>query len=174
MELVDGDLHDLLPSLRGNHAIVDVFHQILLGYQYIIQHGYYHCDLSLENIAVKFAPNYKGSGKARLIAKISDFGRVRKMNEDGGAMIDADEVAGKPYYLAPEAYSGSYEAGPADIWSLGIIFYIILTGSPPFGIANDSDEVFEPFSHEGFEYLRPSLERAAVPPEEIGKNGEEV
>ena len=58
MELVDGDLHDLLPSIHGKEGVVDVFHQILLGYNYIVQQGYYHCDLSLENIAVKLVPNY--------------------------------------------------------------------------------------------------------------------
>ena len=171
MELVDGDLHDLLPSIHGKEGVVDVFHQILLGYNYIVQQGYYHCDLSLENIAVKLVPNYNNSGKARIIAKVSDFGRVRKMDSSGSAIIEEDEIAGKPYYLAPEAYCGSYEAGPADIWSLGIILYIMITGSPPFWIANDSDEVYEPFSHKGFSYLTDTLIRASASQTEISKIG---
>lgn len=167
MELVDGDLHDMLGSVQGHVAVVDVFHQILLGYQYIVKQGYYHCDLSLENVLVKLVPNYCKTGKARLIVKLSDFGRVRKMDADGSAVIEFDEIAGKPYYLAPEAYSDSYEAGPADIWSLGIILFILITGNPPFGIANDSDEVFEPFSSVGFEYLIPALQRHNATEEEI-------
>ena len=77
MELVDGDLHDMLGSVQGHVAVVDVFRQILLGYQYIMKQGYYHCDLSLENVLVKLVPNYRKTGKARLIVKLSDFGRVR-------------------------------------------------------------------------------------------------
>ena len=73
--------------------------------------------------------------------------------------------------MAPEAYCGSYEAGPADIWSLGIILYIMITGSPPFGIANDSDEVYEPFSHKGFSYLTDTLIRASASQNEISKIG---
>ena len=172
MELVDGDLHDLLPSLRNHETVIDVFSQILRGYQYIVHQGYYHCDLSLENIAVKFSPNHNKSGKARLVAKVSDFGRVRKHSPDGHSVIEADEVAGKPYYLAPEAYIGAYEAGPADIWSLGIIFFIMLTGNPPFGIANDSDEVFEPFSQFGFSYLEHSLYEVETTQAERGMNDE--
>lgn len=170
MELVDGDLHDLLPSLRNHDTIIDLFSQILRGYQYIVHQGYYHCDLSLENITIKFIPNYNNSGKARLVAKVSDFGRVRKHTPEGCSLIGADEVAGKPYYLAPEAYMGSYEAGPADIWSIGIIFYIMLTGSPPFGVANDSDEVFEPFSQFGFSYLDSALDQANATQEERGRD----
>lgn len=169
MELVDGDLHDLLPSIRGNEMIVDVFKQILQGYNYIVSRGYYHCDLSLENIVVKWVPNHNQSGRPKCVAKVSDFGRARKVNVKGAAIIDDDEVAGKPYYLAPEAYAGAYEAGPADIWSLGIILYIMITGNPPFGVANDSDETFEPFTHEGFSYIEDWLIEASATREEIGR-----
>ena len=169
MELVDGDLHDMLASVKDCNTAISVFSQIIRGYYFLVQKGYFHCDLSLENIAVKLIPNYKNSGKAKLVAKLSDFGRVRKIDENGQSFIEEDDIAGKPYYLAPEAYSGCYDAGPADIWSLGIILYILLTGSPPFGIANDSDEVFEPFSHIGFDYLLPSLNQLNEKPQYIGK-----
>ena len=171
MELVDGDLHDMLGSVRGAHKIVDIFRQIVQGCAYIKQQGYYHCDLSLENVLIKLVPNYQNAGNTRLIAKLSDFGRVRKRDADGGCRIRDDEVAGKPYYLAPEAYNGSYEAGPADVWSLGIILFILITGSPPFGIANDSDEVFEPFAEMGFGYLEPVLRSCEAAEEEIGRVG---
>ena len=160
MELVDGDLHDMLASVKNQDSAISIFSQIIRGYHYLVQKGYFHCDLSLENIAIKLVPNFNNSGKAKLVAKLSDFGRVRKIDENGKAIIDEDEIAGKPYYLAPEAYSGNYDAGPADVWSLGIILYILITGSPPFGVANDSDEVFEPFSQKGFEYLLPQLRNA--------------
>ena len=168
MELVDGDLHDMLASIRSHETAISVFKQVIRGYSYLVEKGYFHCDLSLENIAIKLVPNFNNSGKAKLIAKLSDFGRVRKIDDDGHAFIEDDEIAGKPYYLAPEAYLGSYDAGPADIWSLGIILYILVVGHSPFSIANDSDEVFEPFSEYGFDYLLPALSQANVNEQIIG------
>ena len=43
----------------------------------------------------------------------------------------------------------------------------MITGNPPFGISNDSDEVFEPFAAEGFRYLEPLLRRASATEEQI-------
>ena len=57
------------------------------------------------------------------------------------------------------------------MWSLGVILFIMITNNPPFGIANDSDEVFEPFSTEGFKYLEPALRRARATEDQIGGSG---
>ena len=48
-------------------------------------------------------------------------------------------MCGTPLYMAPEIWSGSQQDERVDIWSLGILFYELLTGFTPFESANMSE-----------------------------------
>ena len=52
-----------------------------------------------------------------------------------------NEIAGTPFYMAPEILIGDYSYG-VDIWSLGVLLYILVSGYLPF-YSEDRDEVFE-------------------------------
>lgn len=51
-------------------------------------------------------------------------------------MIRMKARVGTPYYIAPEIIKGDYDA-KCDIWSMGVILYILICGAPPFYGPND-------------------------------------
>ena len=74
--------------------------------------------------------------------KMIDFGlsmvfNEEKINDKGGKMI-MNTKAGTPYYISPEVLKGNYDMG-CDIWSSGVILYILLSGVPPFYGNTDQD-----------------------------------
>ena len=89
------------------------------------------------------------AGSVRLI----DFGLSRASKSK-----NLTDMAGTPYYMAPEVLHGSYQA-QADIWSLGVLLYTLVSGYLPFQ-GNNSKEVFDKikgaefhFNHEEFEII---------------------
>ena len=92
--------------------------------------GIVHRDLKPENILFE---NKRKFSEIKLI----DFGLSRKcLNDD-----DLKSIVGTPYYVAPEVLEGIYNE-KCDVWSIGIIAYSLLNGSPPF-VAKDKKRIFE-------------------------------
>ncbi|OWZ16725.1 CAMK protein kinase [Phytophthora megakarya] len=80
---------------------------------------------------------YNEDGKYLLVLEYCNQGSVRKM-------IDEQKtLCGTPQYLSPELVSGRLHGTPADIWSTGIMAYMMLTGLVPFDEARNDTELFK-------------------------------
>jgi len=96
---------------------VNIATQILNAVYYAHSQQVLHRDLKPENILIT----------TREVIKVTDFGLARFIKSSS---ISAS-TAGTPIYMAPEAWSGNFNE-KSDIWSLGVIFYELLTGTLPF------------------------------------------
>jgi eukaryotic-like serine/threonine-protein kinase len=91
--------------------------------------GFLHCDLKPENILVEH------TGRARLI----DFGLARRI-ERSVQLVPADG-AGTAEYMSPEQCDSLLCYRSSDVYSIGVLFYELLSGAPPFwGRAEDVRE----------------------------------
>ncbi|XP_059632361.1 phosphoenolpyruvate carboxylase kinase 1-like [Cornus florida] len=70
--------------------------------------------------------------------KLADFGSAECFRE--GELMSG--VVGTPYYVAPEVLAGSEYNEKVDVWSAGVILYIMLAGIPPF-YGDSATEIFE-------------------------------
>eukprot|EP01068_Selenidium_serpulae_P007835 Selendium_serpulae@DN4815_c1_g1_i2.p1 len=101
--------------------------QILAAIFYIHQNKIVHRDLKPENFL--FLEKKKDS-----VLKIIDFGLAARCDQD----TILSTKAGTPYYVAPQVLRGQY-TNKCDLWSAGVIMYILLCGYPPFHGDNDSE-----------------------------------
>lgn len=118
-------------SLTPSEA-VQVFEQVLAALAHAHEHGIIHRDLKAENVVVH-------EGKNGLVAKVCDFGMVKMLNEEGTAITAEGLVCGTPEYMSPEQARGDELDGRADIYALGCLLYLVLTGSLPFQGKNAVD-----------------------------------
>ena len=96
--------------------------QVLLAINYMHQKNITHRDLKPENILLEYKQN------DRLEIKISDFGFSCFFDPKTGL----DFVLGSPMYMAPEIIKGQKYNEKVDIWSIGVITYMLLSGRNPF------------------------------------------
>ena len=112
----------------------NIMEQVFAGINYCHETGIVHRDLKPENLLLESNVSSTDlGGKNKFKIKIIDFGTSNKF--DKGTKMQ--EWYGTPYYIAPEVLKKSYNE-KCDIWSLGVILYILLVGYPPFNGAEDS------------------------------------
>lgn len=128
MEFVDGlNLRQVIetggPDPKSALVIVP---QICEALQYAHEEGVVHRDIKPENVLLD----------KRGRVKIADFGLAKLLRQDelDTSLTKTHQVMGTPRYMAPEQMEGSHAVDHrADIYSLGVVFYELLTGELPLG-----------------------------------------
>lgn len=133
--LTGGELFEkVLSEMRFTEKLAAKYtNQIISAINYCHIRGIVHRDLKPENLLL-------ANQDPNTLLKVIDFGISQKL-VPGTKLTTA---IGTLYYMAPEVFSGSYDQ-KCDIWSAGVILYLMLSGRPPF-VGNTENEVLKKIS----------------------------
>jgi calcium-dependent protein kinase len=139
-----GELFDEIIA-RGKFTEKDaavLVKQILSCINYCHKNKIVHRDLKPENVLLEQNKDFDQ-------IKIIDFGTSLVHTGQG----HLDEKLGTPYYIAPEVLNKKYNE-KCDLWSIGVITYIILSGMPPFN-GNTDQEIMKKVKQGKFSFSDP-------------------
>jgi len=152
MELATGgELFDSIVS-RGKYSEKDaarIVQQVASAVSYLHSIGIVHRDLKPENLLLE-----NKTPEARV--KLADFG-LSKMMEAQSVLQTA---CGTPGYVAPEVLIGEGYNQEVDVWSIGVIMYILLCGFPPFYAENNS-KLFEKIMSGSYSFPSPYWDKVS-------------
>ena len=128
-----GELYEVISKCNkfNESKAAYIMRQILSALNYLHSFGIVHRDIKPENMLVE-----KSSDKDLINIKLIDFGTSNYVTEKKNLTLKV----GSPYYIAPEVLKKNYNK-KCDIWSAGIILYIMLIGKLPFHGKN-TEELF--------------------------------
>lgn len=145
MELCQGgELFNLVidQGRLDTQAAQKYFCQIASAVHYAHGLGIAHRDIKLENILLDHSLQN---------AKLADFGlSVELQLDSSNASEVCKDPCGSVRYAAPELFqpaarNGGYDPLKADVWSLGVCLFAMLTGEMPFSVASVSSEAYQAF-----------------------------
>ena len=149
MEYVEGrSIHeDIVTHKRFKEAdAIDIAIQVAEALEHAHERGLIHRDVKPKNIMIT----------KEEVVKLADMGLARAMSDVETAEAEAGRAFGTPYYISPEQIRGEKDIGPpADIYSLGVTLYHMVTGTVPFEGKNPSS------------VMRKHLKNDLVPPDHV-------
>ena len=105
--------------------------QLICGIEYLHDSGVTHRDIKLENRLI-------GGSRPGTLIKICDFGYSKRPEVE---QSQCKSIVGTPAYLAPEVLSNKpYRGTAVDVWSAGVLLYVMLVGAYPFEDPTDRYE----------------------------------
>jgi len=145
IELVTGgELFDKIVE-KGQYTEKEasvIIHKLLEAIVYLHKINIAHRDLKPENLLLKSTNDTE--------VMLSDFGLSKIVGQE--SMMET--ACGTPYYVAPEVLSATGYDKEVDLWSVGVITYLLLCGFPPF-YGESLPEVFEQIMKAEFEFPAP-------------------
>ncbi|XP_063041024.1 serine/threonine kinase 17a like [Engraulis encrasicolus] len=126
--------------------VIRLARQILSGVAFLHRNNVVHLDLKPQNILLTSA---RPLGDIRIV----DFGLSRRM--DGPTEVR--EILGTPEYVAPEILNYEPISTATDMWSIGVLTYVMLTGESPF-LGEDKQETFLNISQGNVDYSQEVFE----------------
>ncbi len=139
MQLLEGcELAKVIGRPLPPSQCIHLAQQILRGLDHAHQRGVIHRDLKPDYVFV--TRDHDG----REVLKIMDFGIAKVVDDDlmDGLTTKVGAIVGTPAYMSPEQALGDEIDPRADLYSVGIILYELLTGGPPF-TSTDSRELMQ-------------------------------
>jgi serine/threonine protein kinase len=139
-----GDLYEFAKTQPAQRLAcaeaLGIIEQVAAGIAFLHAQGIAHRDVSLENVLLD----------SNGVCKLSDFGLAVN------AELPCRTRAGKTYYMAPEVEAAAragdgyaYDARGADVWSLGMLLFILISGSPLVSEASADISAFATIEHAG-------------------------
>ena len=120
--LPNGTLADVIAKGLTPRQALSILAQLAGGLSVMHARGIIHRDLKPANIMVREDGTMA----------IADFGIAKKLDAAAAGQTRHGELIGTPYYIAPELVENKPASERSDIYSLGIIYYEMLTGQKPF------------------------------------------
>ena len=127
-----GELFDKIVDVKHFSELVacNIMRQLFSAVAYCHENGVIHRDLKPENILIE---NSEEKDKDFFHIKVIDFGTCEILKKK-----KLTEQIGTSFYIAPEVLKNGYNE-KCDLWSCGVILYILLCGSPPFYGKNEKE-----------------------------------
>ncbi|XP_055384827.1 serine/threonine-protein kinase D3 [Condylostylus longicornis] len=142
MEKLKGDMLEMiLSSERGRlseRVTKFLITQILIALKHLHSKNIVHCDLKPENVLLSSDSEFPQ-------VKLCDFGYARIIGEKSFRR----SVVGTPAYLAPEVLRNKGYNRSLDMWSVGVIIYVSLSGTFPF---NEEEDINDQIQNAAFMY----------------------
>ncbi|XP_077068539.1 serine/threonine kinase 17a like isoform X1 [Siphateles boraxobius] len=120
--------------------VIRLARQILMGVACLHQNNVVHLDLKPQNILLTSA---QPLGDIRIV----DFGLSRRVD----SVTEVREILGTPEYVAPEILDYEPISTATDMWSIGVLTYVMLTGESPF-LGEEKQETFLNISQVNVDY----------------------
>ena len=133
MELVEGEplvAPGVLPM--SVKRAIDVLGQVADALDHIHKRGIIHGDVKAENIMITAEQSGASGSRRRRVVRLLDFGLARRPDSHPQAKEEDGGISGSPHYLAPERCRGQAPTVASDVYALGVLGYLLLTGTLPF------------------------------------------